>query len=95
MIADNRLSELAEMSVPDLKDLLGELDTGVLDMDLTGFDSETLEDLMTRTFSDLPLDQLPNYDGKIALIFERDYWFNHKPDIVAKLDGFDFKVKGQ
>lgn len=48
MVADNRLAELAEMSMPELKDLLEELDTGALDMELTGFDSEALEELMTQ-----------------------------------------------
>jgi len=48
MIADNRLAELAEPSMPDLKDLLLELDTGALDMELTGFDESALEDLMTQ-----------------------------------------------
>ncbi len=48
MIADNRLAELAESSLPELKDLLEELDTGEFDMDLTGFDAESLEELMTQ-----------------------------------------------
>lgn len=47
MIADNRIAELAELDMPTIKDLLQELDDGSLDMDLTGFDKETLEKLMT------------------------------------------------
>ena len=47
MIADNRLAELAEPSMPDLKDLLLELDTGAMDISLTGFDEKAMEDLMT------------------------------------------------
>jgi len=47
MIADNRLAELAEPSLPELKDLLEEMDTGDFDMDLTGFDNQDLENLMT------------------------------------------------
>ena len=50
MIADNRLAELAEPSLPELKDLLEELDKGDFDMDLTGFDAKSLEELMTQTF---------------------------------------------
>ena len=46
MIADNRIAEIAEMNLPALKDLLVELDTGGLDMDLTGFDARALEDLI-------------------------------------------------
>ncbi len=49
-IMDNRSAELAEWDIPALKDMLQDLDTGSLDMDLTGFDSKALEDLMTQTF---------------------------------------------
>jgi len=47
LIADNRLSELSQMDTGILKDLLVEIDTGALDMDLTGFDGKALEALMT------------------------------------------------
>lgn len=94
MIADNRLAELAEMSVPDLKDLLGELDTGAFDMDLTGFDQEELENLMTRVFNDIPMGDLPNYDGKIALLFERETFLNHRAEIERALADWRFTVKG-
>ena len=55
MIADNRIAELAEMDRPLLKDLLEEIDDGQFDMDLTGFDAEALEQLMTEIHPD-------NYD---------------------------------
>lgn len=48
LIADNRIAELAEFDRPRAKDLLEELDAGALDMDLTGFDSGALEELMTQ-----------------------------------------------
>ena len=50
LIADNRIAELAEIDRASLKDLIEELDTGELDMDLTGFDQESLEDLMSEFF---------------------------------------------
>ena len=46
-IADNRLAELAMMDMPVLAGLLQELDTGVWDMELTGFDKKELERVMT------------------------------------------------
>lgn len=46
MIADNRIAELAETDMTMLKDLLQEMDTGAIDMDLTGFDSETLKKML-------------------------------------------------
>ena len=50
MVADNRIAELAEMDRATLKDLIEELDTGELDLDLTGFDEASLEDLMSEFF---------------------------------------------
>ena len=50
LIADNRIAELAEIERSTLKDLLEELDTGDFNMDLTGFDNESLESLMSEFF---------------------------------------------
>lgn len=46
LIADNRIAELSDLSIPEIKDLLADLDTGALDMDVTGFCSEEIERLM-------------------------------------------------
>ena len=59
LVADNRIAELAKMDMPVLLDLLGELDTGDLDMDLTGFDTDNLERLMTTL---PPADMEPTQD---------------------------------
>lgn len=48
MVADNRLAELAEMDNTILKDIIEELDTGEIDLDLTGYDQESLETLMSQ-----------------------------------------------
>lgn len=47
MIADNRIAELAETDKDDLKALLRELD-GQIDLDLTGYDGDSLDDLLDR-----------------------------------------------
>ena len=47
LLADNRLAELAETDKDSLKELLKELD-GAIDMDLTGFDGDSLDDLLER-----------------------------------------------
>jgi hypothetical protein len=49
LVADNRLAELADADRAMLKDLAEQMDTGAFDMDLTGFDGEALEELMTAT----------------------------------------------
>jgi len=48
LVADNRIAELSEMDSQDLKDIIEELDTGELDLDLTGFDQEDLASLMSQ-----------------------------------------------
>jgi DNA modification methylase len=47
MIADNRIAELAETDDDALKALLKELD-GQIDLDLTGFDEDSLDDILDR-----------------------------------------------
>jgi len=47
MLADNRIAELAEADGDELKALLKELD-GKIDLDLTGFDEDSLDDILDR-----------------------------------------------
>ena len=48
LIADNQIQELAETDEPTLKDIIGELDTGAIDLELTGFTTTMIEDMMTN-----------------------------------------------
>lgn len=48
MLAANRFARVGQDDAQLLKDLLEELDTGELDMDLTGFDEKTIEELMNQ-----------------------------------------------
>jgi len=50
LIADNRIAELAEMDRATLKDVIEELDTGEIDLDLTGFGEASLAELMSEFF---------------------------------------------
>ena len=47
LVADNRLAELSETDDDALKKLLQELD-GKIDLDLTGFDEDSLDDILDR-----------------------------------------------
>ena len=80
MIADNRISEIAELNTAVLKDLLQELDDGGVDMDLTGFMEDELETLMTQFHAEgEPIDLDPPPDGSV------------RPVKCPKC-GFDFEV---
>jgi DNA modification methylase len=60
LVADNRIAELADADRGMIADLLGELDAGGLDMDLTGFDMEALEELMEEENpSEITEDEVP------------------------------------
>ena len=62
-IMDNQSALLADWDLPTLKDLLQELDDGSVDMDLTGFDSKEIEELMTQ-FNPVSEDEQPRLDEK-------------------------------
>jgi ParB-like chromosome segregation protein Spo0J len=68
IVADNRLAELAELSLTGVKDILLELNTGDFDMDLTGFDAGEMERLMTSfttpDFLPTSADEQPRLDEK-------------------------------
>ena len=62
LIADNRIAELAEIDGNELAGLLRQLD-GQIDLELTGFDQVSLDDLLANTTSDQPeLDAEPQID---------------------------------
>jgi len=52
LIADNRIAELAEVEGPMLKDLIEELDTGEIDLTLTGFGEDELARMMSEWHQD-------------------------------------------
>jgi len=55
LLAANRFGRVGEDDNATLKDLLAELDTGALDMDLTGYTTEAIEALMLQEHQD-PVD---------------------------------------
>lgn len=68
LIADNRIAELAEMDAEKLSDLLRELD-GIDDfnIDLTGFDENSLLDLLGEQHSpeDIEEDEVPELESNV------------------------------
>lgn len=81
LIADNRIAELAEFNIPELKEILQEIDTGEIDLSLTGFDAAEMEKLMAWApgEDELP-DTLPDPGvsgtddsmGKLILVYQND-----------------------
>ena len=49
-LMDNKSALMADWDLPNLKDILTELDTGAFDMDVTGFSTDEIEELMNQTF---------------------------------------------
>jgi DNA modification methylase len=56
-IALNKLS--GEFDLPALKDILEEIDTGEIDLDITGFGADELADLMEQTKPEVEEDEIP------------------------------------
>lgn len=50
MIADNRLQEETDWDLPALKDLLDDLDTSAVDLRLTGYDMDELEQMIQMAY---------------------------------------------
>ena len=60
MIADNRIAELAEIDGGVLKDLILDIDTGDIDIELTGFTEAELARMMSAVGSDVVEDEAPD-----------------------------------
>jgi ParB-like chromosome segregation protein Spo0J len=63
-ITDNRLSEKSEWDFPMLKDLILEIDTGALDISITGFQPDELKKMFDYDVKDKIKDA--NYDRKLV-----------------------------
>jgi DNA modification methylase len=57
LVADNRIAELAQIDTALLKDLLEDIDTGAIDIELTGFTVDEVEAMMTATFDGITVTQ--------------------------------------
>lgn len=62
LIADNRIAELADLYLPDVKSLIHEIDHGAFDLELTGYSIADIEELMAPA-SDVTPDETGGGDG--------------------------------
>ena len=88
LIADNRLSELSEIDNPSLKDLLEELDTGLLealgaDMELTGFTEQAMADIMSQFHVGEVTEDEPPEPPKVAVSRLGDIWICGKHRVMC------------
>ena len=79
LIADNRLAELSELDTGKLLDLVGELDTGDIPMELTGFTDEEIREMMealegTGDTEDDRLDDVPVPNEVAPMSRTGDLW---------------------
>jgi DNA modification methylase len=75
-IADNRLAELTEWDFPALKDLITEIDTGAIDIELTGFSEVELKDIVDYDIAppDEKDDVVPEVDESDPICKMGDLW---------------------
>lgn len=96
LLADNRLSELSELDNTKLKDLIQELDTGEIDLAMTGFNNDEISALMTQYFQgddlgDDPtakLEIMKNTQLRQLLLIMEEAEFN---EIIDKLEALKEK----
>jgi ParB-like chromosome segregation protein Spo0J len=84
LIADNRVAELAVIDTGILKDLLQELDSGAMDMELTGYTDDVLERMMTaihkpEALPEIDIEGAGELTRRIIVVFEsseeeREFW---------------------
>ena len=74
MVADNQIAELSEINRATLADIIGELDTGDFDLDLTGFELADVEEIMTAAPPDQSdLSEKLTSSFKIEITFESEH----------------------
>ena len=99
MLADNRLAELADMDNTKLKDLIQELDTGEIDLELTGYSMSEIGSLMTQIYQgddtgSTPIEDLETYETtairQIVLICNIEEFESalDKLELIKKENGF-------
>jgi len=96
LLADNRLAELSELDNTKLKDLIQELDTGEIDLAMTGFDNDEISALMTQYYQgddlgDDPtakLEIMKNTQLRQILLILQEAEFN---EIIDKLESLKEK----
>lgn len=70
LIADNRIAELAEADESGLREILGELKASDFDMEITGFDANALNVLLTQDAEPESPEEFPVVDENLPTEFK-------------------------
>ena len=90
VIADNKIASLAELDVPMIKELLSSMDTGAIDLTLTGYDDDELQRLLAPVIDEevgQTLDKL-KCRGKARNRVQRGEIYQVGPHILFCMDVF-------
>lgn len=92
LLADNKIAELSKNDKGSLKDLLAEVDTGIIDIELTGFTEDEIEKMMTEN-ADI-IDK-PEIELTPELFEEHNIlvlYFDNSVDWNAAIETFGLKI---
>ena len=85
MVADNRLAELAELDAGKLSDLMAELKLTDLDMELTGFGENELEQMLLEEYPDNATGESKNKPPEMIIRFQKPEDFKKIEDDIREL----------
>lgn len=104
MVADNRIAELADLSIPEVRDILESLTEAKADVELAGYTLEDVEDL--QDFNDRDGEELPPeaVGGEMSPMWlKNDVFFPSKnplgipdllPDLIAEIpEGIETHIR--
>lgn len=94
ILADNKLAEFAEWDFTKLTDLISELDDGEFDLEITGFNKEEIEELLTAAPISIE-EEKPEIEFTEELLEEHNYivlYFDNEIDWLQAQTLFDLKT---
>ena len=90
-VSDNKSADWTEWDLPLLKDMIGEIDTGEFDIELTGFGQDELEKLFQSGDETKEKNYLDDVDG-FSVIVECDDE-EHQCKLLKKLEQLKYKCR--
>lgn len=89
-VMDNQSATLAEWDLPNLKDILQELDNGAFDMEATGFTEDEIEKMMTAVHEDAGKTMNEGLQYQIIVTCDSEA---HQAQMLEELEGRGLKCQ--